>query len=64
MKKNCFAYFMSIKDSDNLKRIISNDKNTFSNFSKEFGNIYIVNLYNLNFNSKKLIIPIFFHSLI
>lgn len=54
MTKNCFAYFMSIKDSDNLKRIISNDKNTFSNFSKEFGNIYIINLYNLNFNFKKI----------
>ena len=54
MKKNCFAYFISIKDTHNLKRIMSNDSNTFSNFSKEFGNIFIINLYNLNFGVKKV----------
>ena len=54
MKENCFAYFISIKDTHNLKRIMSNDSNTFSNFSKEFGNIFIINLYNLNFGVKKV----------
>lgn len=54
MKENCFAYFISIKDDHNLKRIMSNDSNTFSNFSKEFGNIFIINLYNLNFGVKKV----------
>ena len=63
MKENCFAYFISIKDDHNLKRIMSNDSNTFSNFSKEFGNIFIINLYNLNFGVKKVDNSSFFSQL-
>ncbi len=54
MKKDCFAYFLSIKDESNLKRVMSNNEHTLSGFLNEFKTVYIINLYNLNLNRRKI----------